>query len=104
MLTFIGFVPLRKQNQVERLSDESVTEGGIIRPDVAQQKTEICKVLAIGPEVQDIKVGDYVQVRRYAGSDQKILGKDTVVVDYNEIMGIYVTAEVADEERELVTQ
>jgi len=38
-------------------------------------------------------VGDYVQVRRYAGSDQKIFGKDTVVLDYEEVMGKYVVVE-----------
>lgn len=92
-MQFIGFIPLRKMIQVERLTEASLSEGGIVLPDVAQQKGEICKVLAIGPEVEGIAVGDYIQVRRYAGSDQKILGKETVVLDYEEVMGKYVVAE-----------
>lgn len=88
-MRFIGFTPLRNMLQVERMSEATMTEGGIVRPDISQQKTEVCRVLAIGPEVTGIRVGDFVQVRRYAGSDQNIMGKETVVLEYEEVMGIY---------------
>jgi co-chaperonin GroES (HSP10) len=94
-MEFIGFIPLRNMIQVERLSDTEISEGGVVRPDIAQQKTEVCKVLAIGPLVTDIEIGDYIQVRRYSGSDQNILGKETVVLDYEEVMGKYIVAEKA---------
>jgi len=96
-MQFIGFEPAPKMLHVERLQEQAVTDGGVVKPDIAQQKTEICKVLAVGSGVQmSLTDGDYVQVRRYSGSDVFILGKETVVIHEEEIMGKYVV--VPDQE------
>lgn len=92
-MKFIGFEPAPKMIHVERLADKA-EENGVIKPDIAQQKTEICKVLAVGRNVSwPIAEGDYVQVRRYSGSDVTILGQETVVLHEEEIMGRYVVVE-----------
>lgn len=54
---------------VQRDEAEAVTAGGIIIPEDAQARPEQGTVLAVGPAVKDIVVGDVVLFGTYCGSE-----------------------------------
>jgi len=49
--------------------NEEVTKSGIVIPELAQEKPQRGKVLGIGSEVEDVKIGDFVIYPMYTGSD-----------------------------------
>lgn len=89
------FRPLRDRVLIERVAEEEVTAGGIIKPDTAKQKGQKGKVLAVGPGKRDeksgthnapnVKTGDVVYFAKYAGTE---LDDDHVVLNEDDILGI----------------
>lgn len=88
------FRPLSDRILVELLEAESKTAGGIIVPDVAKEKTQLARVIAVGPGKADatgksfplhVAVGDKVYISKYAGSD---LGDKHMVLREEDVLGI----------------
>lgn len=70
--------PRGKQVLVQPDSKESrENEHGLITPsNVEQEQKSIGKVIAVGPEIKDIKKGDRVIYGTYAGDDLSIEDND----------------------------
>jgi chaperonin GroES len=88
------FRPLRDRLLVERVAEEEVTAGGIIKPDTAKQKGQKGKVLAVGPGKKDehgnlralhVKQGDVIYFAKYAGTE---LDDDHLVLNEDDVLGI----------------
>ena len=81
---------------VEPVEAETVTKGGIIIPDTAQEKPQMAEVVAVGPgglidgkEVtMQVKVGDKVLYSKYAGSEFKLDGKEVIILRQSDILAI----------------
>jgi len=58
---------------------ENKTASGLYIPGGAQEKPKVAKVLAVGPAVRDIKVGDRIVYGGYSTTDVK-MGKDTYLL------------------------
>jgi len=76
---------------------EDKTAGGIYLPDMAQEKPQIGKVVAIGPgklldngkrSPMNIKKNDDVIFPKYMGSDVEIDGVKYVILKEQDILGI----------------
>lgn len=71
---------------------EEVTKGGIILSQVRQESLHTLPiegtVVAIGPKVLDVQVGDIVLVQKNAGTPVKIDGADSYVLPEDEVLGI----------------
>jgi co-chaperonin GroES (HSP10) len=53
--------------QIRELPD--VTNGGIVRPEVAKKKIELLRVLSVGPDVTgDVKPGDSIVCEKFGKS------------------------------------
>lgn len=52
--------PLKDLVLIEPFEPEKVTQSGIIIPDSSQQQPNQATVVAVGPKVEEIKVGDHV--------------------------------------------
>lgn len=88
--------PLSNRVVVEPLKEE--TKGGIILPATAdKEKAEKGKVIAVGPgKLMDngqrapieVKVGDKVMFKKYSPDEIKVEGKDYLVLEDSDIMGI----------------
>ena len=79
--------PLNDRVLVLRVDQEEKTAGGIIIPDTAKEKPQEGKVVAVGPGKLsdkgeriplDLKENDRVLFGKYAGSDIKIDGLNTL--------------------------
>ena len=85
--------PLFDRVLVKRLAQEEKTSGGIIIPDIAKEKGQTGKVIAVGPgkfiegkyiPVQ-VKVNDTVFFGKYAGTEAS---SDYIIIKEDEILGV----------------
>lgn len=76
--------PRGKQILVKQESEKSrLSEHGLSTPDsVEQERKAIGEVVAVGPEIKDVKKGDRVIFGTYAGEHIKIKGQIGKEEDY----------------------
>ena len=89
--------PLQDRVIVKRVKEEEKTKGGIIIPDSAKEKPIEGEVLAVGNgkilengnvRKLDIKEGDRVLFRKYAGTKVKVEGEDHLILREDDILGV----------------
>lgn len=54
---------------------ETKTKSGLYLPEAAKEKPQTSKVVAVGPDVKQVKVGDRIIYGGYSNTDVKV-GKD----------------------------
>ncbi|PCH57446.1 MAG: co-chaperone GroES [Legionellales bacterium] len=89
----VNIRPLLDKVIVERKEPETISSGGIVIPDTAgDKKTQLGKVLAVGPgkedKAVDVKNGDTVVFGKYAGTEVNINGQDLLILSETDIMGV----------------
>ncbi len=84
----MAFQPLGKRVLIERVEEATTTASGIIIPDNAKEKPLNGKVVAVSKEVEEISVGDTVVFGKYSGSDLTLDGKEYLVMEDKDILGI----------------
>jgi chaperonin GroES len=86
--------PLFDRVLIERIANPEKTQGGIIIPDTAQEKTQLGVVLAVGTGkilndgktlAMHVKVGDKVFFGKYAGTE---LDSERLIIKEDEILAI----------------
>ncbi len=89
--------PLNDRILIKRLESDSTTAGGIIIPDNAKEKPMEGEVIATGNgkildngSVQplEVKKGDKVLFRKYAGTDVTIEGVEHLIMREDEILAV----------------
>ncbi|MCG3184881.1 MAG: 10 kDa chaperonin [Planctomycetes bacterium] len=89
--------PLNDKVLIERAKAEEKTKGGIILPDSSKEKPKEGKIVAVGQgRITEqgerlpfqVKKGDRVLFKSYAGTDVKIDGKDYILMSEEEILAI----------------
>lgn len=61
--------PINDRVLIKQLAAEEVTKGGIVIPELAAEKPAKGKVVAVGPLVEVVKVGDLVIYPAFTGSN-----------------------------------
>ena len=82
-------VPIQplKANVVAQLEEaESKTDSGLYLPQNAQEKPKTAKVVAVGKEVKEVKVGDRILYESYSQTEVKIGTQEYVVVKEEKII------------------
>ena len=93
---FITIKPLAYKVVVKKLQAEETTKSGIILSSGAQQKPQIAEIIAVGPggivdgnEIKmEVKVGEKVIIRDYAGTNVKLDGEEYIIVRQDDIAAI----------------
>ena len=88
--------PLADKVVVKKLQAEETTKSGIILSSGAQQKPQIAEIIAVGPggivdgnEIKmEVKVGEKVIIRDYAGTNVKLDGEEYIIVRQDDIVAI----------------
>jgi len=89
--------PLRDRILVKRVEEQEQRIGGIIVPDTAKEKPQTAKVIAVGRGrvndkgdvvPLDVKVGDYVLIGKYSGTEIKLDGDEYLIVREEEVLGV----------------
>lgn len=88
----VSVTPLHDRVIVKADPAETVTAGGIIIPDTAQEKPQRGTVIAAGPGKKDepvtVKPGNKVLYGKYAGTEIKIEGEDYLIMRESDILAI----------------
>jgi len=84
----MNFKPLGDRLLVERVEEVNTTASGIIIPDNAKEKPSRAKVLAIGSDVEDVKVDDTVVFGKYAGTELILDDKEYLVLEVSDVLGV----------------
>ena len=88
--------PLADKVVVKKLQAEETTKSGIILSSGTQQKPQIAEIIAVGPggivdgnEIKmEVKVGEKVIIRDYAGTNVKLDGEEYIIVRQDDIAAI----------------
>ena len=79
-MTKVPITPLADFVVVKQEEARNKTASGLLLPDSAGEKPKIANVLAVGPAVSDVKVGDRVIFGGYSNTEIKIEGVDYMLV------------------------
>jgi len=80
--------PLAKRVLVRMMEPETVLPSGIVIPPTATLNPDRGQVEAVGKDVTQVAVGDFVVVPRYGGEDKPGSAGDLVFTDEDEIMAV----------------
>jgi chaperonin GroES len=81
----VPLIPLADYVVVQQEEAKTKTASGLLLPDKSGEKPRIAKVLARGPAVVDVKVGDRVIYGGYSNSEVKVDGVDYMLVKLENI-------------------
>ena len=84
----MNFKPLGDRVLVQRVEETNTTASGIIIPDNAKEKPSEAKVVAVSNEVEDVKVDDIVVFGKYSGTELTLNGKEYLVLETSDILGV----------------
>ena len=87
----MAFKPLGERVLVERVEEEKRTSSGLIIPNNATEKPSIGVVKELSKEVEEkgeLQKGDKVLFGKYKGNEVKIDGKDFIVLESEDILGV----------------
>ena len=89
--------PLADKILVKRLEAETKTAGGIVLPDSAKEKPQKGKIVSVGEgkvlddgtiKKMQVKKGDTVLFRSYAGTEIKIDSQEHLIMSESDIMAV----------------
>jgi len=65
---------------------ETKTASGLYLPDKAQEKPKTAKVVAVGPDAKQVKVGDRILYKAYSTTDVKVGSEDFILVKEEDVL------------------
>ena len=65
---------------------ETKTASGLYLPDKAQEKPKTAKVVAVGPNAKQVKVGDRIVYKNYSTTEVKEAGQEYVLIKEEDIL------------------
>ncbi|MBE7013062.1 MAG: co-chaperone GroES [Ruminococcaceae bacterium] len=88
--------PLADRVVIKMTEAEDTTKSGIILAGNAKEKPQVAEVVAVGPGgmvegkevVMEVKVGDKVLINKYAGTEVKVDGEESIIVRQSDILAI----------------
>jgi chaperonin GroES len=89
--------PIGQRVLLKRVDTETVSAGGIVLVDSAQEKPQEALVIALGTGGKNedgsafefsVSVNDKVLISKYGGTEVKVDGDDHLILAENDILGI----------------
>ena len=62
------------------------TASGLYLPDKAQEKPKTAKVVAVGPNVKQVKTGDRIVYKSYSTTDVKVGKEEFILVKEEDVL------------------
>lgn len=78
--------PLADRVVAVREEAKTQTRAGLYLPENAKEKPVIAKIVAIGPDVKNLKVGDKIVYKEYSTTDLKIGGDEYLIVKEEDVL------------------
>lgn len=81
--------PLGERVLVKRFEAEKKTASGIIIPTQAKEKPQMAEVVAVGKDVDGVKAGDKVLLKKYGGHEVKLEGEDYLILEAEDLLAVF---------------
>jgi chaperonin GroES len=65
---------------------ETQTKSGLYLPQNAAEKPKTAKIVAVGPSVKQVKVGDRIVYKSYSTTDVKVGSDDFILVKEEDVL------------------
>ena len=65
---------------------QTKTTSGILLPENAAEKPKTARVMAVGPNAKQVKVGDSIVYKSYSTTDVKVGGAEYILVKEEDIL------------------
>lgn len=65
---------------------ETKTASGLYLPEKAAEKPKVAKVIAVGKEVKQLKVGDRILYKSYSTTDVKVESEEYILVKEEDVL------------------
>jgi len=78
--------PLADYVVAEQEKAEAKTVSGLYLPDAAKEKPKTAKVVAVGKQVDAVKVGDRILYKSYSTTDVKLGSTDYLIIKQEDIL------------------
>lgn len=78
--------PLGDYVVAQKLEAQSKTASGLYLPGGAQEKPSVVKVVAVGKDAKQVKVGDQVIFKGYSETSLKLEGTEYVLIKEEDII------------------
>ena len=79
--------PLGDRVVAKALEAKQKTDSGILLPDSAKEKPKLAEVVAIGPDVKNIKVKDHILYEDFSQTEVKINDEEYIIVKEEKVLG-----------------
>lgn len=80
--------PLGNRVIIKKLEAEEKTASGIVLPTQAKEKPQLAEIVAIGKDVEDVKIGDKVVFKKYVGTEIKVENEELTICEMEDILAI----------------
>lgn len=78
--------PLADRLLAVREQAQTKTASGLYLPDSSKEKPVIANVVAIGPDVKTLKVGDKIVYKEYATTELKVDATEYLIVKEDDVL------------------
>jgi chaperonin GroES len=78
--------PLADYVVAEGEEAETKTASGLYLPEKAAEKPKVAKVLAVGKDVKQVKVGDRILYKSYSTTDVKVGADEYILVKEEDVL------------------
>lgn len=82
----IPIIPLADRVVAQREVANTQTASGLYLPDNAKEKPVFATVVAIGPDVTQLKKGDKIVYKEYSTTELKINGTEYLIVKEEDVL------------------
>ena len=65
---------------------QTKTAAGLYLPEKSAEKPKVAKVVAVGKEVKQLKVGDRILYKSYSPTEVKVEGEDYILVKEEDVL------------------
>lgn len=78
--------PLADRVVAVREAAQTKTASGIYLPDTSKEKPAMATVVAVGPDVETLKIGDKIVYKEYATTELKVDGTEYLLVKEEDVL------------------
>lgn len=78
--------PLADRVVAIRAKAESQTASGLYLPETSKEKPVLAEVVAVGPDVKQLKVGSKIIYKEYSTTELKIDGIEYIIVKEEDVL------------------
>lgn len=78
--------PLADRIVAVREEAETKTASGLYIPEAAKEKSVLAKVVAVGKDVKEVKVGDRIVYKEYSVTELKTDGREYLIIKEEDVL------------------